>query len=179
MKFHSQSQEARERDAQGEEEVGRGLLLKQQEWDLYWLGMTVAAARKSKDPSTKVGVVIVRPDNSIVSTGFNGFPRRLDDNPAYYGDRTVKLQRTIHAEVNAIQFAREKLDGYTMFASLYPCDKCALQIIQSGISRLVTFIPPADLVARWKASFDLTRDLLAEADVKVVQYDPQMLFNNG
>lgn len=44
-------------------------------WNEYYVGMARLVALKSKDPSTKVGCVIVGPDREVRSTGFNGFPR--------------------------------------------------------------------------------------------------------
>ena len=69
-------------------------------------------ARRSKDPSTQVGCVIVDPhERRAVSEGYNGFPRGCNDDPEIYQDRDVKYLRTIHAEVNAIITARRDLSG--------------------------------------------------------------------
>jgi dCMP deaminase len=96
----------------------------------------------SKDPSTKVGSVIVRPDKTISSVGFNGFPRGVADSPEDYADRAKKLLITKHAEENAILFSRELLDGYTIYIyPLPPCTHCAGDIIQRGIKRVVAVVP--------------------------------------
>lgn len=46
-------------------------------WDELFILQAVLIAQKSKDTSTKVGCVIVSQDNTILSTGFNGFPRGI------------------------------------------------------------------------------------------------------
>lgn len=170
MKFHSQDQESRERDAQGQADVAAEVFNKQVQWDKYMLRLAAAVATKSKDPSTKVGVVITRPDHSVVSTGFNGFARGLSDDSQLYSDRDMKLQRTVHAELNAIMFAREPLDGYTMYSTLYPCAHCALHLVQAGIKRFVSFIPSAEHEERWGKSFVICRALMEEAGVKGLLY---------
>ena len=59
----------------------------------------------SKDPSTKVGCVVVGPDREIRSTGFNGFPRGIADTDERLSDRDLKYPLICHAEENAIMHA--------------------------------------------------------------------------
>lgn len=111
-------------------------------WDLRFAQMAKLVSLWSKDPSTKVGSVIVRPDKTIASVGFNGFPRGIPDTPEAYADRQVKLLVTKHAEENAILFSRELLDGYTIYVyPLPPCTHCAGDILQRGIKRVVAVVP--------------------------------------
>lgn len=108
------------------------------EWDMRFLNLVKLVSLWSKDPSTQVGAVIVRPDKSICSTGFNGFPKHVHDDPAYYEDRNIKYKMIKHAEENAILFSTERLDGYTLYVyPLPPCSSCAGDIIQKGIKRVV------------------------------------------
>lgn len=137
------------------------------DWDEYFLGMAEYASRKSKDPSTKVGAVIVRPDKSVCSIAFNGFPRKLKDDPALYYDRDAKLRRIIHAEINAILFSREPIDGYTLFSSFEPCVHCTPIIIQSGIKRVVTRPMTPEQYERWEASSIQARLMFKEAGVQL------------
>ena len=119
----------------------------------------------SKDPSTQVGAVIVRPDKTIASVGFNGFPRGVDDTPGRLTDRPTKYAMTLHAEANAIVSAREPVGGYTLYVSpLHPCSNCAALIIQAGISRVVT---RTDDLERWAESFALARQMFQEAGVRL------------
>lgn len=120
----------------------------------------------SKDPSTKVGAVIVRPDNSIVSTGYNGFPRKLSDEPALYENREIKYSRTVHGEINAMLAAGERLYGYTLYTVPFmPCAPCALLVIQSGITRVVCPAPTDEQERRW--TFKDARSLFREAGVQL------------
>lgn len=136
-------------------------------WDDFFLGMCDYVAGKSKDPSTKVGAVIVRPDRTIASIGYNGFPRGTNDAAHLYDYREIKYLRAVHAELNAILSAREPLHGYTLYVSpLHPCSNCTGAIIQSGIRNVVarTTSDPA----RWGESFAQARSMFTEAGINVV-----------
>jgi len=105
-------------------------------WVNYFMKIASVVAEQSKDPSTKVGAVIVSPNRQIISTGFNGFPVSVNDDPERYLDRPTKLKMVVHAEANAIcQAAKHgiQIDGGSIFCTLVPCIDCAKLIIQSGI----------------------------------------------
>ena len=119
----------------------------------------------SKDPSTKVGAVIIRPDDTIASVGYNGFPRGIADGDDRLNDRETKYALTIHAEVNAILNAHERLDGCTMIVTHPPCVSCACVAIQAGIKTIKYKKPDLDLLSRWGASIDRALGILAEAGV--------------
>lgn len=109
--------------------------------DLHWhrrfIALAAHVAQWSRDPSTQVGAVIVRPDKTIASLAYNGFPRGVRDLPSRYADRPVKYSMVVHAEANAILTAREPLHGYTLYSTLMTCNECAKLIIQAGISQVV------------------------------------------
>ena len=111
-------------------------------WDDYFLGVAILAAKRSKDPSTQVGCCIVGEDMTILSTGYNGFPKGCSDDE-YPWEREGASNRTkypfvVHAELNAILNAGGRsLKGATLYTSLFPCNECAKAIIQSGISKVV------------------------------------------
>lgn len=139
-------------------------------WDVFYLQMARFIATKSKDPSTKAGAAIVRPDRSLCSVGFNGFPKGMKDSPELYADREKKYSRTVHCEVNAQIFTKEDLHGYTLYTWPFAsCDRCAVQMIQSGISRFVYPEMPPEKAARWAGSMDLARDYFLEAGCEVVE----------
>ena len=69
--------------------------------------MASVISKLSKDPSTKVGAVIVRPDNSIASVGYNGFPKGFPDEESYWNNRDLKYKIVTHAEENALDFCNE------------------------------------------------------------------------
>ena len=109
-------------------------------WDEYFMGIAMLAARRSKDPSTQVGACIVSPDNIIISTGYNGMPKGCSDDE-FPWDRTgedTKYPYVVHAELNAILNANGRdLRGSRIYVSLFPCNECAKAIIQSGVKEVV------------------------------------------
>jgi dCMP deaminase len=149
-------------------------------WDRRYLELAQLVASWSKDPSTHVGAVIVRPDLTIASTGFNGFPRRMDDKAEWYEDREVKYSRIIHAEINALVHALERVAGYTLYTwPMLPCDRCAVQVIQAGIGRVVAPMPRTTLglsvqeraLHRWQVQVDTSCNYFAECGIPVHHVD--------
>jgi dCMP deaminase len=107
-------------------------------WDEYGLVLAEVVSFKSKDPSTKVGAVILTKDNKVLSTGFNGFPRGVEDLVERYKDRPLKYQLVAHAERNAIDLCQIRPVGATLYCNkVFVCKECAKSIIQSGITRVV------------------------------------------
>ena len=107
-------------------------------WDKRFIALAEHVAQWSKDPSTKVGAIIVD-KNRIVSEGYNGFPTRLPDKEEWLNDRQIKYQYIIHAEINAILYAKTDLVGCTIYTwPLIPCIRCVPIIIQSGIHTVVS-----------------------------------------
>ena len=104
------------------------------EWQLH---KAAVVATRSRDPSTKCGAVIVRPNKSVCSEGYNGFPRTMEDREEWYNDRSEKYPRVIHAEMNAIKHATEDVTGYVMFTTRPPCAECAKHIAAWGIGEVV------------------------------------------
>lgn len=110
-----------------------------EKWDGRFLELAKHIASWSKDPSTKCGAVIVRPNKTIASIGFNGFPRGISDNQDRYSNPKVKHSLVVHAEVNALLHAQEKLSGFCLYTwPVIPCVRCAVLIAQSGIARVVS-----------------------------------------
>lgn len=136
-------------------------------WDLRFLNLTEHIAQWSKDPSTKVGAVIIDAQRRIISTGYNGFPQGVNDEII---NRNQKLLKTIHAESNAILFARTDLYNTNIFVNLPPCSSCAAKIIQSGVGRVVFFEPPVEFMDRWKESHEAAMEMFFQAHVKVDVY---------
>jgi len=138
-------------------------------WTSRFISLAKEVAGWSRDPATRVGAVIIRPDKSIASVGFNGFARKVADIPSRLEDRSQKLLFTLHAELNAILSAKEPLVGYSIFVwPIQPCAQCAAAIIQSGITE-VTY--PRDAHAwgdaRWAESFYAASQMFDEAGVAV------------
>ena len=109
-------------------------------WDEYFMGVAMLAARRSKDPSTQVGACIVSPDNIIISTGYNGMPKGCSDDEFPWereGEQT-KYPYVVHAELNAILNANGRdLRDSRIYVALFPCNECAKAIIQSGVKEVL------------------------------------------
>lgn len=136
-------------------------------WDRRFLQLAQTVAAWSKDPSSQCGCVIVRPDNTIASLGFNGFPRGLRDDVDLYVNREAKLARVIHAEMNAVLSAHESVRGHTAYVwPVPPCDRCAAHLIQAGVVRVVHPWPiPAAFEERWCVELAAASAMLAEAGI--------------
>ena len=112
---------------------------RRQRWDRFGMELAETVARKSKDPSTKVGAVLMDQDNNVVSVGYNGFPRHVRDYEDRYADRETKYKFVVHAELNAVLRSKAiDTDVLTLYCTLSPCNECAKAIIQAGnITRVV------------------------------------------
>jgi len=142
---------------------------RQLKWDKRFLQLAELVASWSKDPSTKCGGVIVRPDKTVASMGYNGFPRGIKDREEFLNNREEKLKRVVHSEMNAILNARERLDGYTLYN--WPgqsCSRCAVHVIQAGIIRVVSAKPEGGFAERWAEEMKLTEQLFNEAYIEWV-----------
>jgi dCMP deaminase len=149
--------------------------MSQQDWDIFYLNMAKYVATKSKDPSTKTGAVIIRSDGTPASFGFNGFPRGMSDSPELYADREKKYSRVVHCEMNAMIFARQDLNGGTLYTWPFAsCDRCAVCMIQAGIKRFVYPAMPPEK-QQWAASLDTATSYMREAGCEVVEIPAEAL----
>lgn len=139
------------------------------EWDKHFFEMAELVSSRSKDPSTKCGAVIVRPDKTVCSTGFNGFAKRMSDFPYYYNKREEKLSRIIHCEMNALIHAKEPVEGYTLFVHPFcTCDRCAVHMVQAGIDCVAIPVSLENSPERWQESIRKALFYYEEAGVRVV-----------
>ena len=136
-----------------------------EKWDMRFLRLAQETSTYSKDPSTKVGAVVFK-NKRFISAGFNGFPKKIKDLPERLSDRDLKLKIVIHAELNAILFAKRSLKGCSIAVYPFmPCSSCSSIIIQKGIKRVIA---PENDNERWKVSFDITKWMLEEAGVELL-----------
>lgn len=141
-------------------------------WQLRFLELADFVAQWSKDPSTKVGAVITDADKRVVSVGYNGFPRGVDDDEARYNDRPLKYKLVCHAERNALDNAPLDVAGCTMFVSLMPCAECAKSMIQKGIKKVVLRPTPEKFLNYdWESdvyNWKIAKLMFEEAGVELV-----------
>ena len=146
---------------------------KQREWDLYFLKMVSLVASKSPDPKTQVGCVIVELDNAVLSTGYNGLPRRVEPTKARLSrENDEKYYWMEHAETNAIFNAARHgtaLKGSHAYILGLPCPRCASALIQSGIVTITIPMntPLVEHAARWKDKYKRSAVMLKEANILI------------
>jgi dCMP deaminase len=144
---------------------------------LRFLPDAFAAMGRSKDRSTKVGAIAIDDNYCLKGSGYNGFPRGVNDDLDHRHERPLKYRWTVHAEMNVIaQAARPVLEGTTLLlTSLHPCATCAGLIVQAGIKSVVT--RRTELIKRiesgredWDEEARIAMDIFREAGVEVIYY---------
>lgn len=150
-------------------------------WDEFFMLHVYLVASKSKDPSTKIGAVLVT-DNVLVSEGYNGFCRKVNDNVASRWERPAKYAWSEHGERNAIFNAARsgiKTLNSVMYTQGLPCVDCARSVVQAGISKII-------LHKQWEDAFkeltvngrtwteDISAEMFAEAGVVVERLDKKL-----
>ena len=148
-------------------------------WHEYFFEMSDLASKKSKDESTKCGAVIVGPGNEVRSTGYNSFPRGINDELPERQKRPEKYSWIEHAERNAIYNAARmgvSLVGCRIYQDWLPCTDCARGIIQCGIVMVVIDSGSPkngnkEWEVRWGESLAVSVTMLKEAGVELMVYD--------
>jgi len=136
-------------------------------WDKRFIYLATMVGGWSKEPRSRVGAVIVRPDKSITSLGFNGFPRGVDDSDERLANRELKNSIAVHAEMNAILSAHGSVQGCTIYITpLLPCSHCAGSIVQAGIKRVVAYC--GYMSDDWKESAKISEIIFKEAGVEYI-----------
>ncbi len=142
-------------------------------WHARFLKLAEQIATFSKDPSTKVGCVLVR-DRRIISTGYNGFPRGISDSFERLHNRENKYEMTVHAEINAVTTAAlhgVSTEGATAYVTFQPCSRCAAVLINAGIKAV--YVTADSLIPdRWLDNMVLAANLLKEAGILLETLDP-------
>lgn len=145
-------------------------------WDETFMAIARVVAKRSKDPSTQVGAVIVGSDHRVLSLGYNGAPHGFSDEEFPWGKKDPDPRRNkylyvVHSERNAIlnyRGSRRDLEGSTVYVTLFPCNECMKEIVQSGVSRVVY----ADLPSTMGPTMDASRMIAGCAGVTLEKYEP-------
>lgn len=144
-----------------------------EKWDRRFISLAQVVASWSKDPSTKTGAVITDDKGRIISVGYNGFARGVEDSEERYSNREIKYKMIVHCERNAILFAGRPLDGCTLYTVPFQsCSVCAAMVIQAGITRCVAPVMPEHLKERWAEDMALAAKMFKEAGVELVLLEP-------
>lgn len=133
--------------------------------DLRYYRLALHVAGWSKDPSTKVGAVLVGRDPRKLAVGYNGFPPGFGDLPERLVDRETKHKYTMHAERNVLDNAEFDARGATLYVTHFPCIECAKSIVSRGIRRVVS--PPPTDREPWCKDTMFTLVLFDECGVEV------------
>lgn len=135
-------------------------------WDDTFFEVCSVFAKRSKDQSTQVGAVIVDHMHRIVSTGYNCFPRYINDDNPKRQDRPWKYNFFEHAERNAIYAAAAngiKLEGCKIYVSRIPCPDCVRGIIQSGIVEII--VDDTTIPEHWVSPVKASLQMICESGV--------------
>jgi len=149
-------------------------------WDVRMLQVAELVASWSKDPSTKCGAVITDQLHRIVSTGYNGLPQGVPDDDGVWNNREEKYEHVIHAEGNAIIFAGRSLRNASIYTwPLPPCSRCAAQIIQSGVLRVVAPAAGEATNGRWGESIRRAEWMYRNSGIQYVWLTPDDISAGG
>ena len=141
-------------------------------WDEYFMGIAYLSSLRSKDPNTKVGACVVDKDHKVVSIGYNGMPRGVDEDQVSWNrgeGLDSKYLYVCHAEFNAILNTRDgtALNGCSLYVTLFPCNECTKAIIQTGIKEVIYDCNKYEDTVETRAS----RKMLELAGVKIRHYE--------
>ena len=141
------------------------------DWNLRFMDLAKQVSTWSKDPSKKIGAVVVGSKRQILSTGYNGFPRGIEDTDERLNDRDLKYKYVVHAEMNAIYnatYTGTSLDGASMYVYGLPiCHECAKGIIQVGIREV--FIHRKSLLDKpnWYDSYLKSKEMFDDVGITI------------
>jgi dCMP deaminase len=139
-------------------------------WPARFLKLAADIGSWSKDPSKKVGCVLIGPDREIRSTGFNGLPRGIADTHERLHNRETKNLLIVHAERNAIDIAAKlgvSLKGCVLYVTFPPCTRCATSLIQAGIIKVVYPKGSVRAMSNWLEDITMAASLLREVGITI------------
>jgi dCMP deaminase len=144
-------------------------------WDGRFMKLAREISTWSKDPSTCIGAVIVNDERRILATGYNGFPRNIEDTEERLNDREQKYPLIVHGEMNALMnalYSGVSVKDSTIYVWGLPvCAECTKNVIQSGIKRVV-ITQPYRAPEKWqKQWYELSKPMYDEANVSITYID--------
>lgn len=139
----------------------------QARWLRRYADLARHVAQWSKDPSTKVGAVLVGENRKQIALGYNGFPPGIADTEERLRDRPTKYRYMQHAERNVLDNAAFDARGSTLVVTMHPCVECAKSIVARGVRAVLVCDSPVP--ERWAESAQWARKILEEAGVLILQ----------
>ena len=144
-------------------------------WDEYFINIAEQVKLKSKDNNTKIGVVLVGKNNEIVSTGYNSFPRGINDDIAERQEKPEKYFWFEHAERNCIYNAA-RIGVSTLGTTMYmtcgiSCADCARAIISAGVEKIVLRSGKGAMSLKWQESAERSNQMFKEAGIIIEFFD--------
>jgi dCMP deaminase len=143
-------------------------------WESRFWELARVVSEWSKDPRAQVGAVVVaRRGVGAIALGYNGFPVGVEDSAERLNNKKIKLDMIVHAEQNALLIAGARAERTTLLVYGKPiCARCAGQIIQAGVSRVVAIDPGVDRESSWFKTGIIAVEMLREAGVTVDFREP-------
>jgi dCMP deaminase len=148
-------------------------------WDTRFMRLAREISTWSRDPSSKIGAVLVNDDRRILSTGFNGFPRGIADTEERLNDREKKYPLIVHAELNVLLAALYNgvsVKDSTLYVYGLPiCSDCTKSVIQAGIKRVV-ICEPQYAPEKWQNQwYKQSKPMFEEVGVDITYMDASTL----
>ena len=138
--------------------------------DKKWIKRYFEIARTvstwSKDPSSKIGAVIIGDNGQIISQGYNGFPRGVNDAEERYNNRELKYKMVVHAELNAILNALyngSSVKGASIFVHGFGIKAVYIDSLRDGI---------------WLNMWEISQKMFNEANIEVYVFDGILSIEN-
>jgi len=107
--------------------------MKRLSWEEYALELAIIASRRSEDPYEQVGSCVLRHAHSVAGLGYNGAPKDVNID---WSNRDQRRARVIHAEVNALRYARPG-ECYLLACNLLPCNDCLKLAAAYGVEKII------------------------------------------
>ena len=142
-------------------------------WDVRFMKQVYLVAESSKDPSTKIGAILVK-DKNVISSGYNGFARNVIDSTERYNDREIKYKFIVHGEANAILTAARlgiSTINTTLYTQAIPCNECMKSVIQAGITEIVIHSKWPMSHSKWEESSKISDLMIKEVGIKVREFN--------
>jgi len=133
-------------------------------WDDYFMNIAEVIKTRSPDTKTKVGSVLVsKNDNRIISTGYNGLPKNMDDKSIDWNNREDIRNKIIHAEANTLLYAQSKFEDAVLYCTLSPCKDCLKLLSAAKIKKIIYKDQYRDI--------EMVKDLCKYFNIELQQYN--------